>query len=204
MRSFVVLGQTALASDDFALDDLPSTSGRIDVLLRCVRAAVLFSHGIRHDVVVYLVLGGGGRAPRVLRLRGADAKFVRPDERSLATLVKKVLATRVDGYTSGFVDVRPGIAIASGGLKLVLLDVEGSAMYVLEEGASDLRDEPPWLGDASFFLGDHRGFDRSTRAELARAGARPISVGPVSLHTEDAIAIVSNEIDRRAARLVNG
>jgi tRNA (pseudouridine54-N1)-methyltransferase len=204
MRSFVVLGQTALASDDFALDDLPSTSGRIDVLLRCVRAAVLFSHGIRHDVVVYLVLGGGGRAPRVLRLRGADAKFVRPDERSLATLVKKVLATRVDGYASGFVDVRPGIAIASGGLKLVLLDVEGSAMYVLEEGASDLRDEPPWLGDASFFLGDHRGFDRSTRAELAQAGARPISVGPVSLHTEDAIAIVSNEIDRRAALLMNG
>jgi tRNA (pseudouridine54-N1)-methyltransferase len=204
MRSFVVLGQTALASDDFALDDLPSTSGRIDVLLRCVRAAVLFSHGIRHDVVVYLVLGGGRRAPRVLRLRGADAKFVRPDERSLATLVKKVLATRADGYTSGFVDVRPGIAIASGGLKLVLLNVEGSAMYVLEEGASDLRDEPPWLGDASFFLGDHRGFDRATRAELARAGARPISVGPVSLHTEDAIAIVSNEIDRRGARLVNG
>jgi tRNA (pseudouridine54-N1)-methyltransferase len=204
MRSFVVLGQTALASDDFALDDLPSTSGRIDVLLRCVRAAVLFSHGIRHDVVVYLVLGGGRRAPRVLRLRGANAKFVRPDERSLATLVKKVLATRVDGCASGFVDVRPGIAIASGGLKLVLLDVEGSAMYVLEEGASDLRDEPPWLGDASFFLGDHRGFDRSTRAELALAGARPISVGPVSLHTEDAIAVVSNEIDRRAARLVNG
>src|SRR5271166_6138726 len=105
MRYFVVIGQNATASDDFLLDDLPGTSGRLDVLLRCVRAATLFSHGLRRDVVVYLVLGGGPRAPRVLRF-DSKARFLRPDERSLGILAKKMLATRADADVRGFVEFR--------------------------------------------------------------------------------------------------
>src|SRR5262245_20269818 len=97
MRRFVVVGQKASASPDFSLDDLPATSGRLDVLLRCLRAALLVSHGLREDTIVYLVLQGGPRAPRALRIEGAAARFVRPDERSLAVLVKKVLATEGEG-----------------------------------------------------------------------------------------------------------
>ena len=70
---------------------MPSTSGRLDVLLRSIRAAFLVSHGLRRDVVVYLVLCAGPRAPRVLRIDGRSAKFLRPDERSLAVLLQKSL-----------------------------------------------------------------------------------------------------------------
>jgi tRNA (pseudouridine54-N1)-methyltransferase len=198
MRHFVVIGQRATASSDFLLDDLPGTSGRLDVLLRCVRAATLVSHGLRRDVVVYLVLGGGAHAPRVLRLAGADAKFIRPDERSLATLVKKVLAGDADRAAPGFVEVKAGIALCSGGIEVVLADLGAAALYVLEEGAPDVRDEPGlWRGDAAFFIGDPLGFDADTRARLEVARARPLGVGPVSLHAEDAVTIVSNELDRR-------
>ena len=86
MRRFVLLGQRATASPDFLLDDLAGTSGRLDVLLRSLRAALLVSHGLRRDTVVYLVLLGGPRAPTSLRFEGANAKFLRPEERSLATL----------------------------------------------------------------------------------------------------------------------
>src|SRR5215207_1855813 len=105
MRRFVVIGQRATASPEFSLLDIPGTSGRLDVLLRCVRAALLVSHGLRRDVVVYLVLQGGPRAPRTVRIDGATARFVRPDERSLATLVQKSLAAAPDG--TGFATVRP-------------------------------------------------------------------------------------------------
>lgn len=205
MRRFVVLGQKASASPDFLLDDLPGTSGRLDVLLRCVRAATLFSHGLRRDVVVYLVLQGGPRAPRVLRLSGAEAKFIRPDERSMATLVKKVLASQADVPGRGFVEVKAGIALASGGLEPVLGDLGGATPYVLEEGAADLRDDAE-LGrtDAAFFLGDHLGFDAESRARLSAIGARPVGVGPVSLHAEDVVALVSNELDRRQTHSVRG
>jgi tRNA (pseudouridine54-N1)-methyltransferase len=200
MRRFVVIGRGAIASDDFLLDDVPGTSGRLDVALRCVRAALLFSHGLRRDVIVYLVLGGGPRAPRVLRLSGATARFLRPDERSLAVLAKKVLASHADAERGGFVELKAGIAIASGGLDVVIDDLGGATPYLLEPNAPDLR-EAAELGrtDAAFFIGDHVGVSEAARAELAAIGARSLGVGPVSLHAEDAIAIVSNEIDRREA-----
>src|SRR5690349_10799605 len=149
MRRLVVIGQRATASADFSLDDLPGTSGRLDVLLRCLRAALLVSHGLRRDAVVYLVLLGGPRAPRALRVEGAAARFVRPDERSLATLVKKSLATAPEG--AGFVTVRPGVAIAEGGLEAVLDDLGPMTPYLLEEHAPDIRDCALGSGDAVFF-----------------------------------------------------
>jgi tRNA (pseudouridine54-N1)-methyltransferase len=199
VRRFVVIGQSASASGDFLIDDVPGTSGRLDVLLRCVRAGLLFSHGVRHDAVVYLVLSGGPLAPRALRIRGADAKFLRPDERSLATLVKKTLALPEDGAPEGFSERKPGVSVARGGLDAVLRDIGPATAYVLEEGAPDLRQAPDLLGDSVFFLGDHLGFDPLARALLTERGARPLGLGPISLHAEDAITVVTNEIDRREA-----
>jgi len=198
MRRFVVIGRDAVASEDFLLDDLAASSGRLDVGLRCIRAALLVSHGVRRDAIVYLVLGGGPLAPRALRVRGADARFLRPDERSLAVLAKKVLATRNDEPGGRFVDVRPGIALARGGLRPVLADLGSATLYVLEPHAPDIRAATDLHhADAAFFLGDPGGFDDATRAHLTAMGARPLCVGPVGVHAEDAVAVVSNEIDRR-------
>src|SRR3954471_13787044 len=111
MRRFVVIGQRASASPDFSLLDLPSSSGRLDVLLRCLRAALLVSHGLRRDTTVYLVLCGGPLAPRALRFDGAEVRFLRPDERALAVLVQKCLAAEATPTGgAGFVRVKPGIA----------------------------------------------------------------------------------------------
>jgi tRNA (pseudouridine54-N1)-methyltransferase len=197
MRRFVIVGQRASASPDFSLQDLPSTSGRLDVLLRCVRAALLVSHGLRHDTCIYLVLQGGPMAPRALRLDGATVRFLRPDERSLATLVQKTLAVPpVDA--PGFTLQRSGIARAEGGLEAVLADLGPGTPYVLEAGAPDVRTTALSLEAPVFFVGDHLGFDAHTRARLAEYGATPLGLGPVGLHAEDAITVLSNEIDRRA------
>jgi tRNA (pseudouridine54-N1)-methyltransferase len=195
MRRFVVIGQKASGSPDFSLLDLPATSGRLDVLLRCLRAALLVSHGVRRDTTAYLVLLGDEAAPRVLRVDGAAVRFLRPDERSLATLVQKALAAAREG--AGFVSVRPGIAVAEGGLETVLGDIGPASLYVLEEGAANLRGATLDVGDPVFFVGDHAGFDEPTRARLASLGALPVSVGPLSLHADDIVAVVNNELDCR-------
>ncbi len=199
MQRFVVIGRRASASPGFSLLDLPASSGRLDVLLRCLRAALMVSHGLRLDTVIYLVLLGGPRAPRALRFRGAEARFLRPDERSLAILVQRALEKTAPG--PGFADARAGIALAEGGLDAVIEDLGPATPYVLEEGAPDLRDDPLEGPEPAFFLGDHLGLDEAARARLASLGARPIGLGPVSLHAEDAITIVHNELDRRALLL---
>lgn len=196
MRTFVVVGKTAHASPRVRLNDLPSTSGRLDVLTRCIRAALCVSHGVRRDVRVYLVLLGD-RAPRTVRIEGRDARFIRPDERPLATLLLKAIA-RVESQHSYFVEQRSGIAVACAGLDAVLAEfpsgAEAPPIFLLEEGAPTLL--PPGLADAVFFIGDHKGFDPSTRAALLDAGAQPLGLGDVSLHSDDVVTVLQHVLDR--------
>ena len=201
-RRFVIIGQKATASPDFSLLDLPGTSGRLDVLLRCLRAALLVSHGLRRDTIVYLVLRGGHDAPRVLRIDGSAIRFVRPDERALALLVQKALGRELPPAAPGtFVEIRPGLARAAGDLDAVLADLGARAVtsYVLEENGRDVREGPLADDDVVVFVGDNHGFDDETRSRLDRFGTTAIGIGPLSLHADDAITVVSNEMDRRAA-----
>ncbi len=196
MRRFVIIGRRATSSADFSLANLPASSGRLDVLVRCLRAALLISHGLRRTTVVYLVLLGTPGAPRAIRVDGATARFLRPDERSLAVLVQKALAQPLqDADHEAFTTLRHGIAVAPGGLTAVLADLGPGARYLLQEGAPDLRDLPLDAPDPVFFVGDDLGFDDAARAALA--DAIPVSLGPVSVHAEDAIVLVANELDRR-------
>ncbi len=207
-RRFVIIGQKATASPNFSLVDIAGTSGRLDILLRCLRSALLVSHGLRRDTIVYLVLLGGELAPRVLRVDGRYVRFIRPEERMLAILVQKALArVPIDAELGVFVEIRAGLAVARGGVETVLADLSAASTggappvttYVLEEDARDLRDGPLASQDVAVFVGDHHGFDEVTRARLTVLGAVAIGVGPVSIHADDAITVVCNEMDRRQA-----
>jgi tRNA (pseudouridine54-N1)-methyltransferase len=135
----------------------------------------------------------------VLRIDGANAKFLRPDERSLAILARKALAA--DAAGKGFVVVRPGVAVASGGLDVALDDLGQATIHCLDLAGQDLRGAPGVEDPtAAFVLGDDSGLDAEALDGLTRSGARTLSVGPVGLHAEDVIAIVANEIDRRSRR----
>lgn len=191
LRRYIVVG--GKATGDFRLIDLPGTSGRLDALLRCLRAALLVSHGVRRDATVHLVLGGGEAGPRVMRVEGATVKFLRPDERSLAVLAKKALDAPRTG--EGFTVVRPGVAVADGGLEVALADVGDAPRFLLDERGDDVRGVELPRG-AVFLLGDHLGMPEAVQASL---GARAVSLGPVSVHAEDAVAVLSNELDRRYA-----
>jgi len=201
VRRFVLIGQTASAHGDFSLDDLPGSSGRLDVLLRAVRAALLVSHGLRRDVQVYLVLRGGVNGARTLRVDGRSVKFLRPDERSLAILIKKTLAATPPA-TDDFVEVRPGIFAHHGDIGELLPQTNGAPCFVLHEEGADIRAHGAVAEDAWYFIGDHLGFDVVTLALLDRHGCARISVGPVSLHTDDVVALVGNELDRRFSPVV--
>jgi len=198
LRRFVLIGQTASASGEFSVEDLPGSSGRLDVLLRSVRAALLVSHGLRRNVLVYLVLRGGGVRPRLLRIDGRTAKFLRPDERSLATLVKKTLGA-VAAPTENFVEVRPGLELRAGDVPEILAEVGATPCFVLHEGGRDVRHQTFAEDDAWFFIGDHLGFDAPSLALLEQHGCQRVSVGPLSLHSDDVVALVTNELDRRFA-----
>jgi tRNA (pseudouridine54-N1)-methyltransferase len=159
---------------------------------------MLVSHGLRRDVAIYLVLEGGPRAPRTVKIDGATAEYLRQDERSLAGTLKKMLAYVEDAST--FDAETRGISIARGGLDVVVRDLGAFTPYVLDEAGADVRGAELDAADPVFFIGDHLGFSAETRARIDALGAKPLSIGPISVHADDAIAIVSNELDRHKVK----
>ena len=193
MRNFVVVGNLAATTPDFTLEDIPGTSGRIDILCRCINSAFVLSHGIRRAVQVYLIFRGGP-APKMVHLRGWDLRHLNPDERTTAALLKKALALEADSKWRGST---PGISVRAGDLADLAVYGEGTTYYLREDG-SDFRGLYS-AGDGTFVLGDHIGLGEGDEAFLEGLGAKIVSVGPISLHADHCIVLINNELDRREA-----
>src|SRR5512136_338603 len=135
MRTFAVVGHLAPTGDGFPLDDLPGSAGRMDILCRCVQAALSLSHGIRRDAEIHLLLLGPPSPPKDVLIRGETVRSLSPDERSTAALVRKSLALPVG---ESFRESSPGILVRRGGLPGLLA---GGPFGVLSEDGNDVRGE---------------------------------------------------------------
>ena len=205
MKHITVVGNLAFTSPQFSLDDLPGSSGRIDVLCRSVNSAFLLSHGIRRDIQLHLILRGKGDPPKILTLDGGHLKHLNPDERSTAALIKIALKEGL-GLDSG--DIRrstPGITIRRGDLYDLIEEGGFDPIIYLQEASRDIRgiesEIEEWLDkDPLFVLGDHTGLNRADEKLLDDLGASRISVGPRVLHTDHCIILLLNEIDRVALK----
>jgi len=186
MTSFAIVGHLARTDGDFSLNDLPG-AGRMDVLCRCVNASLFLSHDLRRDADCSLVLLGGPKAPKTVLFRGSDIRSLSPDERSAGALVKKALSIPCG---SEFREASPGVFVRNGGLERLFPE---HAFAVLDEKGTDIRTAPAVPG--AFLLSDHLNF--SAAEESLIKDAHRYSVGPVCLHADQTITIISNEIDRR-------
>jgi tRNA (pseudouridine54-N1)-methyltransferase len=201
MRQFVVLGHEAATDPDFDLDDLAGGAGRIDVLCRCVNAAFLLSHGIREDVELFLVL----QDRLTLRLVGSDLRYLAPDERNIASLLRSGIEAAEGAVGMMEVESTPGIHVSKRGFEGVLDDLAAPVIQLHEDGEPVADVEPP--ENPGFVLSDHQAFT-DAEADLLddRADAR-ISLGPKQLHADHAITVAHNALDTagfRAHRATSG
>ena len=192
MRRFLLVAHDARTSGDFSLDDLAGGAGRMDLVARCAVGSLLVSHGVRTDVEFLAVLSGPPRPPRLLRLMGAEIRGLNPDERSTGALLRKALAWEGLAESS----VHPGVHASGRGLADALAAIP-PPIHVLEEQGTDLRDAV-LERDTTFVLSDHRDFAPAEQALLATKITARLSVGPRPLHADQVVAIVHNELDRRA------
>ena len=166
----------------------------MDILLNAANAALLVAHGIRGDVQVGLLLLGPPDPPRFLRLRGANLRRYQPDIRSNAALIRHALehSSRIER------EVSEGI-VASRATLEDALDRLGPPFVYLREGGRDLRglDLP---ADGTYVLSDNQDLTSSEERAVLDRGAIVVGLGPVAVHTDHSIAIIQNELDRRAPR----
>jgi len=185
------VGHKATTSPNFSLEDIPGTSGRLDILCRAVTAAFVISHGIRKDVLVYLVLLGGD-APKTILLQGESLRHLNPDERTTAALLKKALAAPAAGQWSMSTS---GIFVRTGGLAELLADLRNACarLIYLREDGEDVKSlgEKCLPEDAAFILGDHVGMTEEEEMLIEQAEAKTISLGPTSLHADHCIVLLN-------------
>jgi tRNA (pseudouridine54-N1)-methyltransferase len=165
----------------------------MDLLLSAANAALLLAHDIRRDVEVGLLLLGPPQPPRFIRLVGFRLKAYQPDIRANAALVRRALLdpSRIERESSP--GVYPSIATFE-----EALDRLGPTFVWFREGGKDIR-EAALPADATFVLSDNQDLLPEEEHFLSDRGALVVGLGPVSLHTDHAIAIVHNELDRRGA-----
>ncbi|NLA38243.1 MAG: tRNA (pseudouridine(54)-N(1))-methyltransferase TrmY [Methanomicrobiales archaeon] len=187
MKRFAVVGHLAATGGTFSLNDLPGSAGRMDILCRCVNSSLFLSHDLRRDVECYLILRGEPDPDKTLLFSGGAVRYLSPDERSSAALIRKALSIPCGDE---FRESTPGVYVRRGGLSRLLADIPFS---VLDEAGEDIRDAPV-LPDACL-LSDH--LNLTPEEEEMLEGRDRYSVGPFSLHADHTITILLNEIDRR-------
>lgn len=200
MKSFVIIGHKA-ATAPFSLNDLPGAAGRMDILCRCVNAALFLSHDLRRDVNVYLVLKGGPQ-PKLVRFESKRVKYLSPDERSAASLIKKALEKNARDF---WTESTPGVSVRNGDFTELLGELgktpylnTGFITYLREDG-EDIRGKK--FEEPLFVLGDHESLTEDEEELIKQYEHEIVSVGPLSLHAEHCIVLLHNEMDRAEKRI---
>ncbi len=188
MKDFLIIGHKAVTSP-FSLNDIAGGAGRMDILCRCVNASLFLSHSLRRDVRVFLLLKGGTPS-KLIRFEGAKVKYLNPDERSAASLIKKALEKKAQSY---WIESTPGVSIRKGNLKDILDEINKKIIYLREDG-KDIRGRR--FDNPLFLLGDHHGLSEEEEKMVREYQHEIVSVGPLSLHADHCIVLLHNEMDR--------
>ena len=198
-----------VSAGNFGLNDLPA--GRVDVLCRCVCAALFVSHGVRKSVHVWLVLRDAGLTVCV---DGAEVRGLHPDERSIAAALRRALRTadRADG-ASGAGSAGRGwcvwreawdtrLELLAGARADETTTTPKHRLLVLHESGAPLTSlATPPAPDAQpgastcLVLGDHVGFEADEEALLCELGGEKASVGDVPLLTSQVIVMGHSVLD---------
>ncbi|MCL2141895.1 MAG: tRNA (pseudouridine(54)-N(1))-methyltransferase TrmY [Methanimicrococcus sp.] len=136
MKDFIIIGNKAVTGGKISLNDLPGSAGRMDVLCRCITAALFISFGMRRDAMVHLVLKGEPGPEKIIRFCGETMRSLNPDERSSGSLIQKALLINATPFEK---ESTPGVFVRTGNLTVLLEEMKGKRpIYYLKEDGKDI------------------------------------------------------------------
>jgi tRNA (pseudouridine54-N1)-methyltransferase len=168
----------------FLLQDIPGTSGRLDILCRSALACHLTAPP--ESAVLFGVLGSGEDAATLYFSSLVGLR----DEISLARVVKDLVLAHT-GYRPDLPSEYPHIALLRYNFANLLRALHGlgDLLYLTESGqAIEATSLTP---NSTFVLGSHVDLGETERRLLSHLGAKAISIGPRSYLTSHCIAYLN-------------
>jgi tRNA (pseudouridine54-N1)-methyltransferase len=172
----------------------------MDEVARAVSTGFTLSNDLRRDTEMTLLFAGARpREARRIRIDGARLRYLNPDERSTAALLKNALVR--SSTLDHDVESSPGMLVGPidpiAELERVLR-LPG-AVWLTESG-TPLRSYELSESGIVAVLSDPIDPTAQEREILERSGVPRLSVSPRSLRTSQVVDILHNECDLRIAR----
>jgi tRNA (pseudouridine54-N1)-methyltransferase len=197
MRRILILAHRVPVTGAFTLNDLAGGAGRMDEVARAVSTAFTLSNDLRREMeVTVLFVADPPPAARRIDLVGSRIRYLNPDERSTAALLKNALVRSLGSPRP--IESSPGLTVGPvdpPGALAEFLARPGTVW--LTEGGDSLRTRSVGPGDFGAVVSDPYDPTETEVALLERSGVPRVSVGPRSLRTSQVLDVLLNELDGR-------
>jgi tRNA (pseudouridine54-N1)-methyltransferase len=197
MRRFLILAHRVPTGGEFTLNDLAGGAGRMDEVARAVSTAFTLSNDLRRDTeVTILFVADPPPKARRIDLVGARLRYLNPDERSTAALLKNALVRSLE-FPRPF-ESSPGLTVSASepAADLRAFLTQPNAVWLCEDGRP-IEEWPSPGGQVSAVVSDPYDPTPEERELLAGTHTPRLSVGPRALRTSQVIDLVHHELDLR-------
>ncbi|MEM3586081.1 MAG: 16S rRNA (uracil(1498)-N(3))-methyltransferase [Candidatus Jordarchaeaceae archaeon] len=194
-RVFILKASTVHTNGKFTIKDLPGTSGRIDLVCRCILSALLLSNTHRVDTIFYAVLEGPPRPPLIIEVDGEKIEKMPRDELQLGLTLKEILCGGEESFLPGFRLINKAFK------ELVEEQRNKSEMYYLHQSGNSIKEKLDKFKKTekhqlTFLLGDHIGFNQKDIEYFKENDIKPLSLGPKEYLGSHCIFLVHEKLDR--------
>ena len=197
MRRFLLLVHRVPLTGSFTLNDLAGGAGRMDEVARAVSTAFTLSNDLRRDTeMTLLFVAEPPPAARKIEIVGARLRYLHPDERSTAALLKNALVRSTNFPRE--LESSPGLRVAPADPEAELrsfLARPGSVWFT--ESGLPVGEHTFPAGDVGAVLSDPYDPSDAETAVLRDSGVPRLSVGPRSLRSSQVVDLVHNALDLR-------
>ncbi|MCI4352855.1 MAG: hypothetical protein L3K14_05640 [Thermoplasmata archaeon] len=194
-RRFLLLAHRVPVAGTFSLNDLAGAGGRMDEIARATSTAFTVSNGLRRDTeLTILFVAEPAPRSRRIRLLGSGLRYLNPDERSTAALLKNALVR--SSTLDRDVEASPGLVVGPADPSSVISDFlkESGSVWLTENGRPYELSRPAPVAVGAV-LSDPDDPTLEEQEWLRNSRVPAVSLGPVSLRTSQCIDLLHNRWD---------
>lgn len=194
MKHFIYFSKRGTTSGKVISQGNLIKAGRIDIAIHSFIQAIYLSKDFRKDVTFHFMLYGMPDPPKHIEITIKDESMI--SKKDVANLIKKLLYKYKQGEKR---EVLPGCFIEKKSFQKVIKELvdKGNQVFILDKKGQDIR-QAEISKNCVFILGDQKGIPKK-ELKILKKQLTPLSIGEKMYFASQTVAIVNNELDRRAS-----